>query len=233
MDDNRSMKEYDVTVGKDNLPRIKFFLKTWWYRKLMGSGVIAIFWILTILLWEKSRNYLGTELTDIILFWTHIFLGTLVFITFITGWLQRRTLIVFKIDIQQKLLIYEKYWSYVRVKHKMIKLEDIDRFDVFKRFRFRGRYISIKWECLGLNFRTGNPMYITDPQEDPNIIKYAKWLNDFLASNTNINIARLREDIMPKVSKRAKNFGNFGDLISFLAIIIAMIIVIVVWSQFN
>ena len=42
MDDNSSTKDYDETVGKDNLPRIKLFVKTWWYRLLIGSGAFAI-----------------------------------------------------------------------------------------------------------------------------------------------------------------------------------------------
>lgn len=231
MDDNSSTKEYDETVGKDNLPRIKLFVKTWWYRLLIGSGAFAILWVFMIFIWEKNRNNIGTELTDIALFWTHIFLGTLVFSTLITGWLQRTALIVFKIDSQQNLLIYEAYWSYVRVKHKKFKLEDIDRFDVFKRLRSRGKYGSVEWECLGLNFRTKNPMYITGPKEESNTIKYAKRLNDFLASNTNINKDRLREEITPEFSKRAKKLIKVY-LISLLAIIIIPII-IVVWLLLN
>ncbi|MBA7515090.1 hypothetical protein ES705_07128 [subsurface metagenome] len=231
MDDNSSTKEYDETVGKDNLPRIKLFVKTWWYRLLIGSGAFAILWVFMIFIWEKNRNNIGTELTDIALFWTHIFLGTLVFSTLITGWLQRTALIVFKIDAQQNLLIYEAYWSYMRVKHKKFKLEDIDRFDVFKRLRSRGKYGSVEWECLGLNFRTKNPMYITGPKEESNTIKYAKRLNDFLASNTNINKDRLREEITPEFSKRAKKLIKVY-LISLLAIIIIPII-IVVWLLLN
>jgi len=227
MDDNSSTKEYDVSVGKDNLPRIKLFVKTWWYRLLIGSGAFAALWIFMIFIWERNRNYNGTEITDICLFWTHISLGILVFITLILGWLQRTALVVFKIDAQQNLLIYECYWSYVRVKHKKFKLEDIDRFGVFKRVRSRGKYGTVEWECLGLNFRTGNPMYITGPKEEPNTIKYAKRLNDFLASNTNINKDRLREDITPEFSKRAKKLMKVY-CISLLAIIIIPIIIVVV-----
>jgi hypothetical protein len=226
MDDYSSMKEYDITVGKDNLPRIKLFVKTWWYRLLIGSGAFAALWIFMIVIWVKNRNNFGAEITDICLFWTHIFLGTLTFSTLIVGWLQRTALVVFKIDAQQNLLIYECYWSYVRVKHKKFNIEDIDRFDVFKRLRSQGKYGSVEWECLGLNFRTGNPMYITGPKEEPNTIKYAKRLNEFLASNTNINKGRLSEEITPEYSKRAKKLMKVY-MISVLAIIIIPIIVVV------
>jgi hypothetical protein len=226
MDDYSSMKEYDITVGKDNLPRIKLFVKTWWYRLLIGSGAFAALWIFMIVIWVKNRNNFGAEITDICLFWTHIFLGTLTFSTLIVGWLQRTALVVFKIDAQQNLLIYECYWSYVRVKHKKFNIEDIDRFDVFKRLRSRGSYGAVEWECLGLNFRTGNPMYITSPKEEPNTIKYAKRLNEFLASNTNINKGRLSEEITPEYSKRAKKLMKVY-MISVLAIIIIPIIVVV------
>ena len=226
MDDYSSTKEYDVSVGKDNLPRIKLYLKTWWLRLLIGSGAFAALWIFMTFIWVKNRYNYGTELTDILLFWTHISLGTLTFITLIIGWLQRTALVVFKIDAQQNLLIYEIYWSHLRVKHKEFKLEDIDRFDVFKRLRTQGKYGTVEWECLGLNFRTGNPIYITGPKEESNTIKYAKRLNEFLASNTNINKGRLREEITPEYSKRAKKLMKVY-YISLGAIIFTAIIVIV------
>ena len=226
MDDNSSTKEYDITVGKDNLPRIKLYLKTWWYRLLIGSVAFAALWIFMIVIWVKNRNNFGAELTDICLFWTHIFLGTLTFSTLIIGWLQRTAFVVFKIDAQQNLLIYECYWSNLRVKHKKLRLEDIDRFDVFKRLRSRGKYGSVEWECLGLNFRTGNPIYITGPKEESNTIKYAKRLNEFLAANTNINKGRLREEITPEYTKRAKKLIKVY-LISFGVIVITTVIVVV------
>ena len=226
MDDYSSTKEYDVTVGKDNLPRIRLYLKTWWYRLLIGSGAFAALWIFMTFIWVKNRDNFGVEITDICLFWTHIFLGALTFSTLIIGWLQRTNLVVFKIDAQQNLLIYENYWSNIRVKHKKLRLEDIDRFDVFKRLRGRGRYGSVQWECLGLNFRTGNPIYLTSPKEESSTIKYAKRLNEFLATNTNINKGRLREEITPEYTKRAKKLLKVY-YISLGAIVIAAIIVII------
>ncbi len=225
MDDNSSTKEYNVTVGNDNLPRIKLFLKTWWYRLLIGSGAFAGLWIFMTFIWIKNRNNFGTEITDISIFWTHIFLGMATFSTLIIGWLQRTALVVFKIDAQQNLLIYENYWSNIRVKHKKFNIDDIDRFDVFKRLRNKGKYGRVEWECLGLNFRTKNPMYITGPKEESNAIKYAKRLNEFLAGNTNINKGRLREEITPEFSKRAKKLKKVY-LISLAAIIIAAIIAV-------
>ena len=226
MDDYISTKEYDVSVGKDNLPRIKLYLKTWWYRLLIGSGAFAALWIFMTFIWIKNRSNFGAEITDICLFWTNIFLGALTFSTLIIGWLQRTAFVVFKINAQQNLLIYECYWSNIRVKHKELRLEDIDRFDVFKRLRSKGKYGSVEWECLGLNFRTGNPIYITGPKEEPNTIKYAKRLNEFLAANTNINKGRLREEITPEYTKRAKKLMK-AYTISILAIIIIAVIVIV------
>ena len=226
MDDTSSTKEYNVTVGKDNFPRIQLVLKTWWYRKLIGSGAFAILWIVTTILFEINRAHNGTEITDICLFWTHVFLGILVLSTLIIGSLQRTTFIFIKIDTQLNLLIYERYWSYFRVRNKKFKLEDIDRFDVFNRLRAKGRRRAVKWECLGLAFRTGNPMYITDPKEESNTIKYAKMLNDFLASNTNINIDRLREIITPGFSKRTIKL-MLVYFLSTLAIIITAIVVVV------
>jgi hypothetical protein len=124
MDDYSSTKDFDVTVGKDNLPRIKLYVKTWWYRLLIGSGLFAALWIFMTIIWVKNRNNYGAEITDICLFWTHIFLGTLVFSTLIIGWLKRTALVVFKIDAQKNLLIYECYWSNIRVKHKKTKSSD-------------------------------------------------------------------------------------------------------------
>ena len=69
-------------------------------------------------------------------------------------------------------------------------------------------------------------MYITDPKEESNTIKYAKMLNDFLASNTNINIDRLREIITPGFSKRAIKL-MLVYFLSTLAIIITAIVVVV------
>jgi hypothetical protein len=112
-------------------------------------------------------------------------------------------------------------------KDKKLRLEDIDRFDVFKRSRSRGKYGSVEWECLGLNFRTGNPIYITGPKEESNTIKYAKRLNEFLAFNTNINKGRLREEITPEYTKRSKKLMKVY-MISVLAIIIIPIIIVIV-----
>jgi len=69
-------------------------------------------------------------------------------------------------------------------------------------------------------------MYITGPKEEPNTIKYAKRLNEFLAANTNINKERLREEITPEFSKRAKKLLKVY-LIIFGASVITAIIVIV------
>ena len=177
-------------------------------------------------IWIKNRNNY-VEIADICLFWTHIFLGSLTFSTLIAGWLQRTALIVFKVDAQKNLLIYERYWSNVRVKKKEFRLEDVDRFDVFKRLRSRGKYGTIEWECLGLNFRTKNPEYLTGPKEEPNTIKYAKRLNEFLASNTSINKGRLQEEITPEYTKRAKKLLKIYYIC--LGAIIFTALIVIVW----
>jgi hypothetical protein len=194
MNDNSSTKEYNVSVGKDNLPRITLFVKTLWYKILMLSGLWAAIWITINIYLVKNRN-VDIEFYNFAIFWTNIILGPIVFIILIIGLIQRKGIKVFKINAKQNILIYESYWSSVKVNHKEFSLEDIDRFDVFRRVENQGKYKRVGWKCLCLSFRSKSPVCFTILKEESNTIEFAQVLNEFLASNTNLNKERLREEI--------------------------------------
>ena len=163
--------------SEEDIPIIKIHLKTYWYLILLLSLTLMIMWLL-------YTFFLRHE------FWFDIFMGSLVTITFIIGLLRKNVELIFKIDNADNILIYERFWSKLRINRGSFKLQDIKRFNVFTRNIPYTRGINViagEYNFLTLEFISQKPKYLSYPRDSPFTVDYAQQLNKFLESFTSLN----------------------------------------------
>jgi len=161
--------------SKEDLPIIKIHLKTHWYVILLLSLVPMILLVFPPLL----------EL------WFYIFMGSLGAITFIVGMLIKNVELIFKIDNADNILIYERFWSKLRINRRSFKLNDIKKFNVFTRnIPYTGGidFIAGEYNFLALEFISQKPKYLSYTRDSPFTVDYAQQLNNFLESFTSLNL---------------------------------------------
>ncbi len=180
--------------SEENFPIIKIQLKTHWYLILLLSLAPMIMLVF-------PPFFLRYEL------WYFIFMGTLGTITFIIGLLIKNVELIFKIDAAYNILIYEKFWSKLRINRRSFKLQDIKRFNVFTRnIPYTGgiKFIAGEYNFLALEFISQKPKYLSYPRDSPFTVDYAQKLNSFLETYTSLNKIDLNSQIIPSKHPSAK-----------------------------
>ncbi len=209
---------------EDNLPLIKIHLKTYWYIALLFS-------LLPMILLVFPPFFLRLE------FWYYIIVGSLVTLPFIVGLLSKNVELIFKIDNANNILIYERFWSKLRISRRSYKLQDIKRFNVFIRnIPHAGGaidFISGDYNFLALEFISQKPKYLSTPRDSPFTVDYAQRLNNFLESFTSLNKIDLNNRIIPSKHPSAKKSEeNYLKAVILLLFIVSfcLLVLFIAWA---
>jgi len=209
--------------SEEDLPIIKIHLKTYWY-------VILLLSLLPMIMLVFPPFFLQHE------FWFDIFMGSLVTITFIIGLLCKNVELIFKIDNADKILIYERFWSKLRIYRRSFKLQDIKRFNVFIRNIPHTQvidFIAGDYNFLALEFISQKPKYLSTLRDSPFTVDYAQQLNNFLESFTSLNKFDLNSRIIPSKHPSAKKSEeNYLKVVIILLFILSfcLLVLFIVWS---
>lgn len=209
--------------SEENLPIIKIHLKTYWY-------VILLLSLLPMIMLVFPPFFLRHE------FWYYIIVGSLVTITFILGLLCKNIELIFKIDNADNILIYERFWSKLRIYRRSFKLQDIKRFNVFTRNIPRTQGIDFfagEYNFLALEFISQKPKYLSYLRDSPFTVDYAQQLNNFLESFTSLNKIDLNSRIIPSKHPSAKKTEeNYRKVVIILLFILSfcLLVLFIVWS---
>ena len=222
-DNNIDKNDFNMDSSEEDLPIIKIHLKTYWYLILLMS-------ITSMIMWVFLPFFLQHE------FWFDIFMGSLVTITFIIGLLCKNVELIFKIDNADNILIYERFWSKLRINRRSFKLQDIKRFNVFTRnIPYTGgiKFIAGEYNFLTLEFISQKPKYLSYPRDSPFTVDYAQQLNNFLESFTSLNKIDLNSRIIPSKHPSAKKTEeNYRKVAITLLFILSfcLLVLFIVWA---
>ncbi len=209
--------------SEEDLPIIKIHLKTYWY-------VILLLSLLPMIMLVFPPFFLRHE------FWYYIIVGSLVTITFILGLLCKNIELIFKIDNADNILIYERFWSKLRIYRRSFKLQDIKRFNVFIRNIPRTQvidFIAGDYNFLALEFISQKPKYLSTIRDSPFTVDYAQQLNNFLESFTSLNKFDLNSRIIPSKHPSAKKTEeNYLKVVIIFLFILSfcLLVLFIVWS---
>ena len=209
--------------SEEDLPIIKIHLKTYWY-------VILLLSLLPMIMLVFPPFFLRHE------FWYYIIVGSLVTITFILGLLCKNVELIFKIDNADNILIYERFWSKLRIYRRSFKLQDIKRFNVFIRNIPHTQvidFIAGDYNFLALEFISQKPKYLSTPRDSPFTVDYAQQLNNFLESFTSLNKFDLNSRIIPSKHPSAKKTEeNYLKVVIIILFILSfcLLVLLIVWS---
>ncbi|MBA7555415.1 hypothetical protein ES705_48077 [subsurface metagenome] len=198
-------------------------MPTYWY-------VIILLSLLPMIMLVFPPFFLRHE------FWYYIFLGSLVTITFIIGLLCKNVELIFKIDNADNILIYERFWSKLRIYRRSFKLQDIKRFNVFIRNIPHTQvidFIAGDYNFLALEFISQKPKYLSTLRDSPFTVDYAQQLNNFLESFTSLNKIDLNSRIIPSKHPSAKRTEeNYRKVIIILLFILSfcLLVLLIFWS---
>ena len=209
--------------SEEDLPIIKIHLKTYWY-------VILLLSLLPMIMLVFPPFFLRHE------FWYYIIVGSLVTITFILGLLCKNVELIFKIDNTDNILIYERFWSKLRIYRRSFKLQDIKRFNVFIRNIPHTQvidFIAGDYNFLALEFISQKPKYLSTLRDSPFTVDYAQRLNNFLESFTSLNKIDLNSRIIPSKHPSAKKTEeNYLKVVIILLFILSfcLLVLLIFWS---
>jgi hypothetical protein len=209
--------------SEEDLPIIKIHLKTYWY-------VVLLLSLLPMITLVFPPFFLRHE------FWYYIIVGSLVTITFILGLLCKNVELIFKIDNTDNILIYERFWSKLRIYRRSYKLQDIKRFNVFIRNIPRTQVIDFfagEYNFLALEFISQKPKYLSTLRDSPFTVDYAQRLNNFLESFTSLNKIDLNSRIIPSKHPSAKRTEeNYLKVVIILLFILSfcLLVLLIFWS---
>ena len=215
---------------EDGLPKIEFLLNTAWKKGVIMAIAYSPIWVVMLILLKVNLDRNNPNIMPI--YGINVFLGIFCCVPLIVGLLRRNVLLVFSVDKSQDQLIYESYWSNIRVAKKVFRLEEIYRFEVLLRIKHKYRQI---FECktLALTFKTRSPQYFTKPKQEPEVMAYVRQLNELLASNTELDselLNKILKPYLPPKEKRMLKIIMALILISIIIVIIAIIVVVVLVS---
>jgi len=159
----------------------------------------------------------------------HIFIGLIVFLPVIFGFLRKDVTLIFKINEQRNLLIIESHWGNYLTLSKSYPFNEIKGFEVHNVYANKKgtRYHSTQNQLLALCFQSKRPKYLTNFLDNENSTEFAQNLNKFLADNTQININFQALSTTPYTPPSHKTFLYIILAFTFLVIFGAIGTVIV------
>ena len=104
----------------------------------------------------------------------------------------------FSVDTSTRSLVFEVFWSGLRVFKKNYPFEIINKFDIILKNMKKGRYSSFRQvEVLTLVLQTGKLKYITGIYDQDSVKTWAMQLNNLLQDQGDFPAERFAEPLAP------------------------------------
>ena len=190
------------------------------------SALMTLIWILMIVLTftNPDPNNTGGEIV------LHIFIGLIVILPVIFGFLRRELTLIFKIDEQKVTLILESHWGNYLTFSKSYPLNEIKGFEVHNVYANKKRTMHgvTQNQLLTLCFQSRRPKHLTNFLDNENSTEFAQNLNKFLADNTQVNIDFRALGTTPFTPKSQKTLITVLLVFTCVVPIIATVIVVII-----
>ncbi len=193
------------------------------------SALMTVVWIfmLVLTLTKADLNDPLTRNGEIAL---HIFIGLIVILPVIFGFLRRELNLIFKLDEQKSALILESHWGNYLTFSKSYPLNEIKGFEVHNVYANKKgfRHQVTQNQLLALCFQNRRPKYLTNFLDNENSTEFAQNLNKFLADYTQINIDFRALSTTPYTPKSQKTFITIYIAITCIVLVIAIVVVVII-----
>ncbi|MHA1474042.1 MAG: hypothetical protein ACTSPA_13080 [Promethearchaeota archaeon] len=195
------------------------------------SALMTPFWILMIVLTFTSADltnpaniygYIGL----------HVFIGLIVILPVIFGFLRKDVTLIFKVDEQNRVLIIESHWGNFLTFSKSHPLNEIKGFEVHKVYaNKKGSMHGVTQnQLLALCFQNRSPKYLTNFLDNENSTEFAQNLNKYLADNTQIAIDFQALSTTPYTPQSQKTFMTLYLAITCIIVVVAIVAVIIIMN---
>ncbi len=193
------------------------------------SALMSLFWVFMIVLTIVKGDF-----TDPVNIYgnigLHVFIGLIVILPVIFGFLRKEVTLIFKVDEQNRALIIESHWGNFLTFSKSYPLDEIEGFEVHNVFANKkgSRHAVTQNQLLALCFQDRRPKYLTNFLDNENSTEFAQNLNKYLADNTQIAIDFRALSTTPYTPQRQKTFITIYYSIACIAVIIGIVAIVIV-----
>ena len=213
----------------ENKPEFNLLKQTNTKGAFQFSALMSLFWIFMLVL-----TLIKADLTDPInrngFIVLHIFIGLIVFLPIIFGFLRKEVTLIFKVDEQNRVLIIESHWGNYLTFSKSYQLNEIKGFEVHNVYaNKKGSSHSVTQnQLLALCFQNRRPKYLTNFLDNENSTEFAQNLNKYLADNTQINIDFQALSTTPYTPQSQKTFMTIYLVITCIIVVVGIVAVVVI-----
>lgn len=163
-------------------------LKRWWVELI----VAAIFPICLSIGYFTTPDF---KFEGIMLIFT--FFAIIEVLVMVVSLLRRKVTKRFTVDSSTRSLVFEEFWSILRISKKTFPFDIINKFDLVFRNMRKGRYSMQQVTILTLTFQSGKVKYLTGILDQDNIETWADQLNKLLKEHGGFPSERFAEPLTP------------------------------------
>jgi len=177
---------------------VEISIKTQWW---LGLIILPIMPFCLIMAYIKDPDFKELEAFVLIITIFAIFEIAVLVISLLGRKITKR----FSVDSSTRSLVFEKYWSGLRMLKKIYPFETIDKFDLILRNMAKGEYSVQTVEILALVFQSGKMKYLTSTLDRENIKTWAAQLNTLLQVQGGFPAEHFAEPLIAHWPNRKQN----------------------------
>ena len=218
----------------DSTPEFILQKKTNTKRAFLFSALNSIFLIFMIVMtWARVIDPNSLERIGFI--GVYIFFGLIVILPIIFGFLRKEVTLIFKVDEQNRALIYESHWGKYLTFSKSYPFNKIKGFEVHNVYGNKSDLLNTNQltqnQLLALCFHNRKPKYLTNFLDNESSTEFAQNLNKFLTDNSQINIDFQALSATPYTPQSQKNFIRIYMAFLCIMVVVAIVVVVIILSQ--
>ena len=189
---------------------VEISIKTKWWVGLIIAPIMPLSLIWATFTDPAFNSFKGNELIII-----SVAIFSVVALTI--SLLCRKIIKRFSVDSSTRSLVFEVFWSGLRVFKKNYPFEIINKFDIILKNMKKGRYSSFRQvEVLTLVLQTGKMKYITGIHDQDSVKTWAMQLNNLLRDQGGFPAERFAEPLIPHWPEGDQNLLKKFILLSIL-----------------
>ena len=203
---------------------VEFQIKLEWWLILIMAFIMPLCLVGATFTDPTFNKFEGNELII-------ISVGIFSIVTLMIGLLCRKIIKRFSVDSSMRSLVFEVFWSGLRVKKNSFPFDSINKFDLTLRNLKKGKYSSFQQiEVLTLVFQSGKMKYLTGIHDRVHVKTWAMQLNNLLQDQGGFPAERFSEPLVPhwpaQNKKKLKILYTFiisGFVVIFLLLLYVII----------
>ena len=196
---------------------------TRWWMELIVAAIMPICLIIAFITSPDSLKFEGIMLLIIIFAIFEV-------VMMVISLLRRKVIKRFTVDSSTRSLVFEVFWSSLRIYKRAYPFEIINKFDLLYRNMKKSRYARIQQVVvLTLTFHSEKIKYITGILDRDNLETWANQLNNLLKDQGGFPAESFVEPLTPHwLDRDQKSLKLFFIISIFVVILVTTVLIILV-----